>query len=103
MIATKPNEFRNNQSKYMEQAYAGEPVVIARPKNHNVVVISEESYNMLLKAQRNAEYLEKLDRSFEELERNNTISLSLDELNDMESDNWMPNETIKDFTGISEK
>ena len=97
MIATKPIEFRTNLKRYMDQTYEGEPVVVARPKNHNVVVISEESYNTLLKAQRNADYLEKLNRSYEELNRNQTITLTLEDLQAMESDEWKPTQKIKDF------
>ena len=33
MIATKPLDLRSNLKKYMDFAFKGEPVVIARPKN----------------------------------------------------------------------
>ena len=49
------------------------------------------------KAKRNAEYLAKLDRSAEQLEEGNTISLSLDEMKEMESDDWKPTRKIIDF------
>lgn len=97
MIVTKPIEFRTNLKRYMDQAYEGESVVVARPKNHNVVVISEESYNALLKAQRNADYLEKLNKSYEELNQNQTITLTLEDLQAMESEEWKPTQKIKDF------
>ena len=32
MIATKPLDYRSNLKKYMDQAFGGEPVIIARPK-----------------------------------------------------------------------
>ena len=54
-------------------------------------------YNELQKAKRNAEYLAKLDRSAEQLEEGNTISLSLDEMKEMESDDWKPTRKIIDF------
>jgi len=38
-----------------------------------------------------------LDRSYEQLSKNQTISFSLDELRDMESDDWKPTQKIKDF------
>ena len=79
MIATKPLDLRSNLKKYMDYAFSGEPVVIARPKNQNV------------------EYLARIDSSYEQLEKNQTISFSLDELRNMESDNWKPTQKVKDF------
>lgn len=97
MIATRPLDLRSNLKKYMDVAFHGEPVIISRPKNENVVMLSEEDYNNLIKARKNADYLAHLDRSFEQLVNNQTISFSLNELRDMESDDWMPTQKIKDF------
>lgn len=97
MIATKPLDLRSNLKKYMDFAFKGEPVVIARPKNENVVMVSEKDYNELMKSKQNAEYLELLDRSREQLEKKQTISFSMDELRAMESDDWKPTQKIKDF------
>ena len=55
MIATKPLDLRSNLKKYMDFAFHGNPVVIARPKNENVVMLSEQEYNELAKAKQNAE------------------------------------------------
>ena len=97
MIATKPLDLRSNLKKYMDYAFSGEPVVIARPKNENVVMLSEKEYNELLKARQNGAYLARIASCSEQLEKNQTISFSLDELRDMESDNWKPTQKIKDF------
>lgn len=97
MIATRPVDLRSNLKKYMDVAFHGEPVIISRPKNENVVMLSEEDYNNLIKARKNAEYLAHLDQSFEQLADNQTISFSLNELRDMESDDWKPTQKIKDF------
>lgn len=97
MIATRPLDLRSNLKKYMDVAFHGEPVIISRPKNENVVLVSEEDYNNLIKIRKNAEYLALLDQSFEQLANNQTISFSLDELRDMESDDWQPTQKIKDF------
>ena len=43
------------------------------------------------------EYMANLDRSYEQLSKNQTISFSMDELRDMESDDWKPTQKIKDF------
>ena len=69
MIATKPLDLRSNLKKYMDYAFSGEPVVIARPKNENVVMLSEKEYNELLKARQNVEYLARIDSSYEQLEK----------------------------------
>nr|UVM96133.1 MAG: antitoxin [Bacteriophage sp.] len=97
MIATKPLDLRTNLKKYMDFAFRGEPVVIARPKNENVVMLSEQEYNELAKAKQNAEYLQRIDHSYEQLAKNQTISFSLEELQEMESDSWKPTQKIKDF------
>lgn len=97
MITTKPLDLRSNLKKYMDSAFRGELVVISRPKNENVVMVSEKDYSDLIRAKQNAEYLEYLDRSREQLMKNQTISLSMDDLRDMESDDWKPTQKIKDF------
>lgn len=97
MIATKPLDLRSNLKKYMDFAFKGEPVVIARPKNENVVMVSEKDYNELLKSRQNAEYKAHLDSSYEQMANNQTITFSLDELRNMESDDWKPTKKIKDF------
>ena len=44
----------------------------------------------MVKDRKNAEYLAKLDRSREQAERGETISFSIDELKEMEKDDWKP-------------
>lgn len=97
MIATKQMDVRANIKKYFDQAFSGEPIIVARKENKNVVIISEKEYNELQKAKRNAEYLAKLDRSQEQLQNGETISFSLDELRDMEKEDWKPTEKVRKF------
>lgn len=97
MIVTRPLDLRSNLKKYMDFAFHGEPIVVSRPKNENIVMISETDYNALIKAKQNAEYLAHLDWSYEQLENNQSISFSLDELREMESDNWKPTQKVKSF------
>ena len=97
MIATKQMDLRANIKKYFDLAFAGETVIVSRKENKNVVVISETEYNELQKAKRNAEYLTKLDKSMEQLEAGNTISFTMDEMKEMESDDWKPSKKIIDF------
>ena len=83
MIATKQVDIRANIKKYFDIAFNGEPVIVSRKENRNVVIISETEYNELAKAKRNEEYLKKLDHSFAQLEPGEVIHKSLDELRAM--------------------
>lgn len=80
MIATKPMDLRANMKKYFDLAFAGEPIIVSRKENQNVIVISETEYNDLQKAKRNAEYLAHLDRSIAQLERGEVIVKSMEDL-----------------------
>ena len=53
MITIKPLDFRTNLKRYMDFAFRDEPVIIARPKNENVVMVSEKDYGELVKAKQN--------------------------------------------------
>ena len=61
----------------------GEKIVVARPHNKNLVLISEEKYNEL-KGKKQEKYLKKLERSHEEYENGEYAEYSLDELRAME-------------------
>lgn len=80
MIATKQMEIRANIKKYFDLAFNGEPIIVSRKANKNVVIISEEEYNNLQKAKRNAEYLAHLDRSFAQLAQGEVVVKSMEEL-----------------------
>jgi len=97
MIATKQMDVRANIKKYFDMAFNGEPVIVSRKENKNVVIISEAEYNELVKAKRNAEYLAKLDESFKQFEDGKTISFSMEELKEMESDDWKPTQKVLDW------
>ncbi|MBO4908829.1 MAG: hypothetical protein J5476_06050 [Lachnospiraceae bacterium] len=49
-----------NQKEYFQKAYEGEPVIISRPRNENVVLISVEEYNEMKMAKRFAAYYEEV-------------------------------------------
>lgn len=82
---------------YLDSAFSGEPVIVSRKNNQNVVIVSEHEYNELMKAKRNAEYLAMLDESQAQFERGDTISFSMEELQAMESDDWKPTQKVLDF------
>lgn len=97
MVATKQMDVRANIKKYFDMAFNGEPVIVSRKENKNVVIISEAEYNKLVKARHNEEYLSKLDESFRQLEQGKTISFSMEELTEMESDDWKPSKKVLDW------
>jgi len=97
MLAVKSMDVRDNFKDWCNQVINGETLIVSRPKNENVVIVSEKEYNEMQKAKQNAEYLAKLDRSREQLDQGKTISFTIEELKDMESDDWQPTQKVKDF------
>ena len=79
MTAIKCIDIRNNFNIFCDKVFGGETLIISRPKNENVVMISENEYNLLQKTKRNAEYLSMLDRSIEEAKSGNIIVKSLED------------------------
>lgn len=84
MIAVKPTQIRDHFKDICDKVVNGETVIVSRPNNQNVVVISEKEYNAMLKAARNAAYLDMIDRSMGELAQGGAIAKTLDELRQFE-------------------
>lgn len=80
MLAVKSMDVRNNFKKLCDKVFNGETLVISRPKNENIVMLSEFEYNEMLKAKKNADYLAMIDKSMEEAEKGGFIVKSLEEL-----------------------
>ena len=59
-------------------------MIVSRPKNENIVMMSESEYNALMKAKRNAEYLAMLDESMAEAKAGGFITKTIDELGEYE-------------------
>ena len=97
MIATKPIALRAKLKDYLDSAFSGEPVIVSRKNNQNVVIVSEREYNELMKAKRNIEYMAKINESVKNHEKGDTISFTMEELRAMESDDWKPSERILEF------
>lgn len=55
-MIVKQMDVRANIKKYFDIAYEGEPVIVPRKENKNVVIISEEEYNRLGLLQRSSAY-----------------------------------------------
>ena len=97
MLAVKSMNVRDNFKDWCNQVINGETLIVSRPKNENVVILSEKEYNELQKAKRNAEYLAMINESLAQFERGETISFTMEELRAMESDDWKPTEKALEF------
>ncbi len=97
MLAVKSVNVRDNFKEWCDKISMGETVVISRPRNENIYMINEAEYNALQKAKRNAEYLAMLDESFKQLEEGKTISFSMEELKEMEAEDWKPTPKVLDW------
>ena len=84
MLAVKSMDVRDNFKTLCDKVFKGETLIISRPKNENIVMISENEYNEILKAKKNAEYLAMLDKSMSEAKSGGFVTRSIDELGDYE-------------------
>ena len=84
MIALRTIDLRNDFKRVSALVNSGEKVLIARPRNENLIVISENEYNELEKARRNAEYLMKIDRAIENVSEGRVVVKTMAELEAME-------------------
>ena len=84
MIAIKPTQMRDNFKRICDRVVGGETVIVSRPNNENVVIVSEKEYNDMQKAARNAAYLATVDQAMAELEQGGFVIRTLDELRALE-------------------
>jgi antitoxin YefM len=80
MLAVKSMDVRDNFKSLCDKVFHGETLIISRPKNENVVMLSEHEYNEMMKAKRNADYLAMLDKSMKEAEAGGFITKTVAEL-----------------------
>ena len=66
MVAVKGTDLKNNFKELCDRVFLGEVIIISRPKNENVVLISEKEYSEYERAKRNEQYLTKLDRAVQQ-------------------------------------
>ena len=80
MLAVKSMDVRDNFKSLCDNVINGETLSISRPKNENVVMISECEYNEMMKAKKNAEYLTMIDKSMAEAEAGGFFTKTIAEL-----------------------
>ena len=86
MTIAKQMDFRSNLKKYFDMAFSGEPVIIPRKENRNVVILSEKEYKAMEKARNNEAYLKKLELAEQQLKEGKVIEKTMDELLAMENE-----------------
>lgn len=74
MLVVKSMDVRDNFKSLCDKVFQGETLIISRPKNENVVMMSENEYNEIIKAKKNAEYLAMLDKSMAEAKKGGFIT-----------------------------
>ncbi len=83
MVALKTADVRKDFKRISHLVTSGEKVLVSRPHNENLVILSEKEYNELEKYRRNSAYLAKLDKSIAQAKEGRTVTLSMEELEAM--------------------
>ena len=84
MLAVKSMNVRDNFKALCNKVINGETVIISRPKNQNIVMVSEKEYNEMLKAKKNEEYLRMLDQSISEAKAGGFVTKTIEDLEEFE-------------------
>ena len=84
MLAVKSMNVRDNFKALCNKVINGETVIISRPKNQNIVMVSEKEYNEMLKAKKNEEYLRMLDQSISEAKAGEFVTKTIEDLEEYE-------------------
>lgn len=83
MTVAKQMDIRANIKKYFDMAFNGEPIIVPRKENRNVVILSEKDFKAMEKARRNAEYTAKLDLADKQVLEGKVIVKTMEELEAM--------------------
>ena len=83
MIALRTVDLRNDFKRVSNLVNTGERVLIARPRNENLVIMSEKDYNDLEKAKHNAEYLQKINKAIQQVAEGRVVVKTMEELEAM--------------------
>jgi antitoxin YefM len=85
MIAIKTADLTQNFKEIADLIVSGERVLISRPQNKNLVVITEKEYNELDRLRKNAQYLTKLKNSIRQAQEGKTVTYTKTQMRDMET------------------
>jgi len=84
MIAIKTADLTQNFRQIAGMVVGGEKVLVSRPKNENLVVITEKEYNELDRLRQNAQYLSKLHASLNQAEKGEVVQYTRKQMREME-------------------
>lgn len=84
MLAVKSVDVRDDFKNWCDKVFHGETLIVSRPENENIVMLSESEYNEIMKAKKNAEYLAMIDKSMSEAEAGGFIVKTIAELEEYE-------------------
>ena len=69
ITAVKAKDVKYRFKELCSRIIGGETIIVSRPQNENIVLLSETEYTDLERARQNAEYLSSIDRRYAALER----------------------------------
>lgn len=68
MVAVKGTTVKNDFKNICDRVFNGEVFIISRPKDENIVMVSEREYAELERLKKNADYIAKIDRAIAQKE-----------------------------------
>lgn len=80
MIAVRTIDVKNDFKRVSDLVNSGEKVLIARPRNENLVILTESEYNTLERARSNAEYVAKINNAIQQIADGRVVVKTMDEL-----------------------
>ena len=80
MLAVKSMDVRDNFKDFCDKVFNGEILIVSRPKNENVVIISESKFNEMQRLKNNEDYLAMLDKSFADAESGIVVFKTIEDL-----------------------
>ena len=86
MVAIKTVDLTQDFKSVADRIIRGEKILISRPRNENIVMITEKEYNELADARKKAA-LERLRENFKAMQEqsviNGTNEMTMEEINDI--------------------
>ena len=84
VITIKTNDVVQNFKKIANIIIGGERVLISRPRNENLVIMTEKEANELTKAKENLNYIKKLESSIAEADNGQVVMYTSNQMRELE-------------------
>ena len=84
MLTVKSKDVRDNFESLCDKVFRGETLVISRPNNENIVMMSEREYNEIMQTKKIAEYFAMMYQSIAETAVSGYIEKSISEQESLE-------------------